>query len=226
MYSGPGSGPMLAAAAAWDGLATDLQTARAVYQSVISDLTSGSWRGPASMSMAASAATYVSWLTTTALQAEQAATQARAAASAHETAFAMTVPPPVIAANRSLLMSLVAANMLGQNTPAIAATDLHYGEMWAQDAAAMYGYADASAAAAKVTPFTPPRATTTAAGLIKQGIAVTQAASTSAGAHTQDAMLTSSRLILPCPKHYRHSRPPRRHLARPPFYLRQGCGRR
>ena len=200
MYSGPGSGPMLAAAAAWDGLATDLQTAGAVYQSVISDLTSGSWRGPASMSMAASAATYVSWLTTTALQAEQAATQARAAASAHETAFAMTVPPPVIAANRSLLMSLVAANVLGQNTPAIAATDLHYGEMWAQDAAAMYGYADASAAAAKVTPFTPPRATTTAAGLIKQGIAVTQAASTSAGAHTQDAMLTSSRLISAVPQ--------------------------
>lgn len=200
MYSGPGSGPMLAAAAAWDRLATDLHTAAAAYQSVISDLTSGSWRGPASMSMAASAATYVSWLTTTALQAEQAATQARAAASAHETAFAMTVPPPVIAANRSLLMSLVATNVLGQNTPAIAATDLHYGEMWAQDAAAMYGYADASAAASKVTPFTSPPATTIAAGLTSQGIAVTQAASTSTGTHTQDAMLTSSRLISAVPQ--------------------------
>ncbi|EUA42649.1 PPE family protein [Mycobacterium xenopi 4042] len=52
----------------------------------------------------------------TAAQAEQAANQARAAAAAYEAAFAATVPPPVIAANRSLLMSLIATNILGQNT--------------------------------------------------------------------------------------------------------------
>ena len=62
----------------------------------------------------------------------------------------MTVPPPVIAANRAQLASLVATNFLGQNTPAIAATEAHYGEMWAQDAAAMYGYAGSSAAATKL----------------------------------------------------------------------------
>lgn len=33
----------------------------------------------------------------------------------------------------------VATNILGQNTPAIAATETQYAEMWAQDAAAMYG---------------------------------------------------------------------------------------
>ncbi|HEY9304554.1 MAG TPA: PPE domain-containing protein, partial [Mycobacterium sp.] len=84
----------------------------------------------------------------------------RAAASAYETAFAMTVPPPAIAANRSLLESLVATNILGYNTPAIAATEAHYGEMWAQNAAAMYGYAGASAAASTLTPFRPPPPTT------------------------------------------------------------------
>ena len=82
----------------------------------------------------------------TAGQAEQAATQARAAASAYETAFAATVPLPVIAANRTQLASLTATNIFGQNTPAIAATEAQYGEMWAQDAAAMYGYAANSAA--------------------------------------------------------------------------------
>jgi PPE-repeat protein len=128
---------------------------------VISGLTSGPWRGPASASMVAAAAPYVSWMNATAAQAEQAADQAKAAASAYETAFAATVPPPVIVANRTLLTSLVATNILGQNTPAIATTEAHYAEMWAQDAAAMYGYAGSSAAATTLTPFAQAPATTT-----------------------------------------------------------------
>ena len=38
-----------------------------------------------------------------------------------QAAFAATVPPPVIAANRAQLMTLIATNFLGQNTAAIAA---------------------------------------------------------------------------------------------------------
>ncbi len=121
MYAGPGSGPMLAAAATWDGLADELYTAATSYSSVVSGLTSGPWLGPSSAAMAAAAVPYVAWLTTTAGQALQTANQARAAALAYQSAFAMTVPPPVIAANRSLLMTLIATNVLGQNTPAIAA---------------------------------------------------------------------------------------------------------
>jgi PPE-repeat protein len=111
--------------------------------------------------MVAAAAPYVSWMNATSAQAEQAADQAKAAASAYEAAFTATVAPPVIAANRTLLASLVASNILGQNTPAIAATEAHYAEMWAQDAAAMYGYAGSSAAASTLTPFAVPPATTT-----------------------------------------------------------------
>ncbi|MBO0879753.1 MAG: PPE family protein, partial [Mycobacterium sp.] len=110
MYVGPGSGPMLAAAAAWDALAAELHSTAASYGSVITGLASGPWLGPASASMVAAAVPYREWMHTTAIQAEQAATQAKAAAAAYESAFAMTVPPPVIAANRSLLMSLVATN--------------------------------------------------------------------------------------------------------------------
>ena len=122
MYSGPGSGPMLAAAAAWDGLAAELNSAATSYQAVISGLTVGPWLGPSSASLAAAAAPYAAWINTTAAQAEQSASQAKAAAAAYETAFVSTVPPPLIAANRSLLMTLVATNVFGQNTPAIAAT--------------------------------------------------------------------------------------------------------
>jgi PPE-repeat protein len=160
MYAGPGSGPIIAAAASWDSLATEVSSAAGNYGSVISGLTSGPWRGPASASMVAAAAPYVSWMHATAAQAEQAADQAKAAASAYEAAFTATVAPPVIAANRTLLASLVATNVLGQNTPAIATTEAHYAEMWAQDAAAMYGYAGSSAAASTLTPFAAPPATT------------------------------------------------------------------
>jgi PPE-repeat protein len=181
MYAGPGPGSMLAAAGGWDGLAAELYSAATDYGSTIAELTGGPWLGPASASMADAAALHVSWLMSTAAQAEQAGTQAKAAAAAFSAAFAMTVPPPVIAANRALLMMLVATNILGQNTPAIAATEAHYAEMWAQDAAAMYGYAAASASASTLTPFTPQQPTTNPAGLAGQSLAVSHAAGTSAG---------------------------------------------
>src|SRR5262249_35212370 len=146
-----------------------LHSGAAAYTSVISELTSG-WQGPSSMAMAAAAAPYAAWMSTTAGQAELAATQAQAAAAAYETAFAMTVPPPEIAANRAQLASLTATNFFGQNTPAIQATVAQYFEMWAQDVEAMYGYAANSAATtAKVTPFTAAPQTTNPAGLAAQG---------------------------------------------------------
>jgi PPE-repeat protein len=181
MYTGPGSGPMLAAAQAWGGLADELYTAASAYQSVVSELTSGSWSGPSSTSMTAAAGPYVEWLSSTAARAEQTSAQAAAAAAAYEAAFASTVPPPVVAANRSLLATLVATNFFGQNTPAIAATEAQYAEMWAQDAVAMYTYAGSSASATALTPFSSPEKSTTPGGTASQAAAVTQAAGTSAG---------------------------------------------
>jgi PPE-repeat protein len=189
MYAGPGSGPMLAAAAAWDGLAAELQSTTASYGSAISELSGGPWLGPSSATMAAAAAPYMEWMTTTAAQAEQTATQAKAAAAAYEAAFAMTVPPPLIAANRSLLMTLIATNVLGQNTAAIAATETDYAEMWAQDAAAMYGYAGSAAAASTLTPFTSPPPTTNPAGAGSQASAV-----------AQSSMMSGSRVINAVPQ--------------------------
>jgi PPE-repeat protein len=194
MYSGPGSGPMLTAAAAWNTLAAEMRSTAMSYGSVITGLTSGSWLGPASTSMAAAAAPYAAWMNTTAAQAEQTAAQAHAAATAYESAFAMTVPPPVIAANRAQLSSLVATNLLGQNTPAIAATEAQYGEMWAQDAAAMYGYAGSSAAASQLTPFSQPAQTTSATGIAGQAAAVTQAGGTSAASGTSASTNASTTL--------------------------------
>jgi PPE-repeat protein len=179
---------MLAAAAAWDVLASELQSAVASYGSVISGLTPGLWLGPASAAMAAAAGPYLAWMRATATQAEQAATQAKAAAAAYDVAFAATVPPPVIAANRALLAALVATNLFGQNTPAIAATETHYAEMWAQDAGAMYGYAGASASATALTPFTPPPHSINPGGLGRQAATLAHATATSTATNTQTVL--------------------------------------
>ncbi|MEZ0365127.1 PPE family protein [Mycobacterium sp. pUA109] len=194
MYAGAGSGPLRVAASAWNALAAELGSAASSYGSVISGLADDGWSGPASASMAAAAMPYVTWMNTTAGQAKQAATQANAAAAAFESAYAATVPPAMVAANRAQLAALVATNFLGLNTPAIAATEAHYGEMWAQDAAAMYGYAGSSATATKVTPFTAAPQTTNTAGVAQQGAAVSQASGTAAGSQTQSALsqLTST----------------------------------
>ncbi|BBX61508.1 PPE family protein [Mycobacterium saskatchewanense] len=182
LYSGAGSGPMLAAASAWKGLAAELRSTALSYHSVLSALWGEEWHGPAAAAMAAAAMPYVAWMGSTAAQAEQAGAQAEGAAAAYDAAFAATIPPPVIAANRVQLMALIATNILGQNTPAIAATEAQYAEMWAQDAAAMYGYAASSATAAQLDPFTQPQQTTTPGGIAGQAAAVTQAAGTPAGA--------------------------------------------
>lgn len=153
MYSGPGADPLFVAAAAWSELATELHSAASSYAAVLAGL-SGGWQGPAAAAMATAAAPYVTWLSTTAAQAEQTAAQATAAASAYESAFAGIVPPPAIAANRSQLASLVASNIFGQNSAEIAAVEAEYLRMWSQDVAAMLGYAGASASAANLSTFT------------------------------------------------------------------------
>ncbi len=181
MYAGPGSESMEAASTAWNAVAAELRSAASSYESIVAELSDESWTGPASTEMSAAAALYVAWMNSTAAEAEQTAGQVRAAAAAFQTAFAMTVSPATIAANRVHLASLVATNTFGQNTAAIAATETQYGEMWAQDAAAMYGYAANSATASQVTPFTEAPQTTNLAGSAAQSGAVTQAVGTAAG---------------------------------------------
>ncbi|BCI86203.1 PPE family protein [Mycobacterium kansasii] len=161
---------------------------------MICGLISGPWLGASATAMAAAAASYVAWLKTTAAQAEQAAAQARAAVAAYLTAHAMTVPPALVAANRAQLESLIATDVLGQNAPAIAATEAQYGEMWAQDAAAMYCYAAGSTAATTLTPFTAPAEISDPSGQVANLAALVQATGNSVATEITNAVaqLTSA----------------------------------
>ena len=188
MYAGPGPGSLTAAAAAWEAVAAELSSTADSYRAVVSTLTGGPWVGPSSGSMAAAVAPYLSWMNAAAATATQTAARLGSAVAAYEAAFAATVPPVQIEVNRALLASLLATNTFGQNTAAIAATEAQYAEMWAQDAAAMYGYAGASAAATRVTPFNPPPPTTSQSGTATQGTAVSNAAGGATGSSTQSAL--------------------------------------
>ena len=195
IYAGPGSGPLLAAATAWDGLASELGTAASGYGSVISELTDSPWVGPSSRTMLSAVTPFVAWLSSLSDLAEQTASQAQVAAAAFETAFAMTVPPPVIAANRVLLANLIATNFLGQNTPAIAVAEAQYAEMWAQDAGTMYGYAASAATASVLSPFDAPPNTTTPDAETSQAQAVAQAAEQPATNSAQTVAHATSQLV-------------------------------
>ncbi|WP_019731448.1 PPE family protein, SVP subgroup, partial [Mycobacterium avium] len=141
------------------------------------------------------AAPYVAWLSATSAQARTAAEQATAAASAFESAFAAVVPPAEVATNRARLAMLLASNVFGQNSAAIAAAEAEYGQMWAQDAAAMFGYASASAAATRLAPFTEPPKTTNDAGIAAQAAALGEATGRGAGTVAADATAPPSGII-------------------------------
>ncbi|MET2799770.1 PPE family protein, partial [Mycobacterium tuberculosis] len=152
IFAGAGSGPMLAAASAWDGLATELASAAVSFGSVTAGLVGGSWQGRSSVAMAAAAAPYAGWLAAAATQAEQAATQAQVMVAEFEAVRLAMVQPALVAANRSGLISLVISNLFGQNAPAIAAAEAAYEEMWALDVSAMAAYHSGASAVAVALP--------------------------------------------------------------------------
>jgi PPE-repeat protein len=153
LYSGPGSSSLMAAASAWNSLAAELTSTAQGYDAVATQLASEEWLGPSSATMAAAVQPYVTWLATTAGQAEKAGVQATSAAAAFETAFASVVPPPVIAANRAELIQAQQTNLFGLNNGIIAQLEAQYGEFWAQNSSTMSSYASSSAAATKTESF-------------------------------------------------------------------------
>ena len=154
MHSGAGSAPMLAAASAWEGLASELETASSSFSSITSNLVGQAWQGPASAAMAAAAAPYAGWLSAATAQAQGAAGQARSVAAVFEAARTAIVHPLVVAANRNAFVRLVVSNWFGFNAPAIMAAEAQYEQMWAHDVSTMVGYyGQVSAAAAQLTPW-------------------------------------------------------------------------
>jgi PPE-repeat protein len=194
----------MAAAATFSGLSSELATNATAYEGIISQLTGSEWTGSSSAAAAAAAQQSIDWLNTTSVQLQEAAAKATASAAAYEAAFSATIPPPVVYANRAQLAALVATNILGQNTPAIAANEAMYGEFWAQDATALTAYAATGATTAQVTPLTEPTQNTNPGGSAAQSTAVANAVNSNASNSGLNGILgnlqsTSSAAANPAP---------------------------
>jgi PPE-repeat protein len=139
-----------------------------------------SWYGPSSSAMFQSVTPYVTWLRTTAQQAQQTAASAQSAAAAFSSVQASVVPTATVAANRTRLVRLLATNVFGRNLPAIAQTESEYQTMWANNAEAMTRYQAASSQASTLPQLTSPTSTTNPSALKTQASSATPAATTAA----------------------------------------------
>ncbi|MEB3980375.1 PPE family protein [Mycobacterium sp. 663a-19] len=151
IYTGAGSGPLHAAAAALNSLAAELGITAAGWESTMATLTAASgWQGTGAAAAAAAAQTYISWLLTTQAAVEQAAAQASASALAFDVVHMAVATPVAIATNRANYAAALAG--LPVTAPLVATLEAEYEAMWAQDVAAMGVYQAASAAAGVLPP--------------------------------------------------------------------------
>jgi PPE-repeat protein len=179
IHSGPGAESLANASAAWQQLSASLEDAADNYAALVSSVDE-SWYGPSSTAMLQSVTPYVTWLRTTALQAQQTATAAQSAAAAFNSVRAAVVPTATVLANRTRLAQLLATNTFGRNLPAIAQTESEYQTMWANNSAAMTRYQAASSQASTLPQLTSPTSNTNPSGLSTQASTAAPAATTSA----------------------------------------------
>ena len=178
IHTGPGAESLIEASEAWQQLGTNLEDSAENYAAALSSL-GETWHGPSSAAMFQAVEPYLTWLQTTAQQAQQTAYSAMAAAVAVNSVRATVVPTAQVTANRMQLAQLLATDQFGSNLPAIAETEAQYQSMWANNSAAMSRYQAASAQATTLPQFSSPSSVTTSTGQAAQASAA-PAASTAA----------------------------------------------
>ncbi|WIM89927.1 PPE family protein [Candidatus Mycobacterium wuenschmannii] len=156
LSSGPGAGPTLAAASAWQSLSAEYLEAADEIDQLLAGIAAGVWEGAAAESYVAAHAPYVAWLSHAAADSAARAAQLDVTAAAYDVALGAMPTLGELAANHVVHGTLVATNFFGINTIPITVNEADYLRMWVQAAATMTGYQAASAAAVAATPPTAP----------------------------------------------------------------------
>ena len=163
VHTGPGTKSLVEASGVWRQLGTHLDEYADDYLAALSSLVD-SWRGRSAAAMVQSAEPYLVWLRATAQQCRRTAASIQSAAAAFESVRTAVTPTAAINANRTRRVQLLATNLFGTNSAALAENESQYLGMWTNNTAAMTRYQAASAQATTLPSFSSPTPATATTG--------------------------------------------------------------